>query len=259
MPVVNKIVGYFTSPMTIGLGLFLMSFIMMKLKRKKASVVLLAAGLLWMWIWSSNATTRWLGLRLEGSYPVVLAEDAPNADMIVVLGGGMGINTNVYPYAEMWSNADRVWHGARLYKAGKAPKIYITGGTTTIGTRQLLRDFGVPNEAIVANMVSRNTEEEAKGVSAYFVHSQQLTTNNLKPKVLLVTSAWHMRRAMLMFQKYASNVEVCPAPTDYESLVRFGGSPAITCADLVPHPEVIGFNLFLAKEYVGYWGYRLLR
>ena len=148
-------------------------------------------------------------------FPVVKAEDAPKADMIVILGGGIGCNTNEYPYAEMWTSADRVWHGARLYKAGKAPFVHITGDEVGFAQAQLLQDFGVPKEAIVMDL-ARNTEEEARAISC------NMKPETAKPKVLLVTSAWHMRRAKLMFEKYAPEIEVVPAATDYEALVRCG-------------------------------------
>ena len=107
---------------------------------------------------------RWIGGALENEWPVVKAEEAPKADAIVLLGGGMGSNTNVYPYAEMWNGADRVWHAARLYKAGKAPIVIPTGCGERDSAVPLLCDLGVPESAILVEDAARNTEENARFV-----------------------------------------------------------------------------------------------
>lgn len=83
----------------------------------------------------------------------------------------------------------------------------------------------------------------------------KLETN--RPKVLVVTSAWHMKRTMLMYQKYAPNVEAIPAPCDFEySHMSHGGWVAL---DFLPDPVSFMMNCVAAHEWVGYWGYRLFR
>ena len=194
---------------------------------------------------------RWIGGSLERGWPVVMAEDAPRADAIVLLGGGMGANPRVYPYAEMWGGADRVWHAARLYKAGKAPIVIPTGCGERESTLPLLLDFGVPESAVVIEDKARNTEENAKFVEKI------LAKKDTKAKVLLVTSAWHMRRSVLMYKKYAPNLEIIPAATDYEVLVRVGHPFGL--ADLWPSVDYLHGNAAMFKEWLGYCGYLLLR
>jgi uncharacterized SAM-binding protein YcdF (DUF218 family) len=191
---------------------------------------------------------RWVGTGLENEWPVVLSEDAQEADAIVILGGGIGANTNVYPYAEMWGGADRVWHAARLWKDGKAPIVITSGTGDRESTVPLLKDLGVPESAIVVEDKARNTEENAKFV--------EKTVGEGK-KILVVTSAWHMRRSVLMFEKYAPNLEVIPAATDYEALVRTGDG--FKFKDLTPSSDCLNSNAYCLKEYIGYWGYRLFR
>ena len=212
---------------------------------------------------------RWIGGSLEREWPVVLAEDAPKADAIVLLGGGMGANTNAYPYAEMWSGADRVWHAARLYKAGKAPIVIPTGCGEHESTLPLLLDFGVPESAVVIEDKARNTEENAKfvakilnsgGVGSGGVRELKLT--NSKPthsltRILLVTSAWHMRRSVLMYRRYAPSLEIIPAAADYEATV-ITGHP-FSFKDIWPDTNTLSVNSYIFKEYLGYWGYRFLR
>ena len=238
---------------------------------------------------------RWIGGALEREWPVVRAEDAPKADAIVLLGGGMGSNMNVYPYAEMWNGADRVWHAARLYKAGKAPIVIPTGCGERESAVPLLHDFGVPDEAILVEDKARNTEENAKFVEKMIngrvervdrvegsggIDSRVERVDRVeevgkngrvdrvervekkegegrKHRVLLVTSAWHMRRAVLMYRKYAPSLEVIPAATDYEATVITGYPFAFK--DIWPDANMLFCNSYIFKEYLGYWGYRLAR
>ena len=86
--------------------------------------------------------------------------------------------------------------------------------------------------------------------------SDQTIKQSNNPRILLVTSSWHMRRAVLMYQKYAPGLEIIPAGTDYEEVVN-------DCPwqfwQYLPSGQALGRNTELAKELVGYWGYWLLR
>ena len=181
---------------------------------------------------------------VDGRVPPV--ESLPQADLIELHGGGMGLATNIGYRAEMWSNADRVWYAARIWKAGKAPKILVTAPNSDLTTGGLLADLGVPEEAIVYDLKPRNTEEEAKCVSANGVKS-----------ALVVTSAWHMKRTMLMYQKYAPNVKAIPAPCDFEFTLgtfNVGG-----WTSLLPAFAVFSGNSIAFHEWLGYLGYKYLR
>ena len=158
----------------------------------------------------------------------------------------------MYKYAEMWGGADRVWHAARLWKARKAPIVITSGTGEREATVPLLRDLGIPEAEIVVEDKARNTEENAK-----FVETVLTTKSTKNAKILLVTSARHMRRSVLMFKKYTPNLEIIPAATDYEALVRLGNGFGFD--DLIPSADCLSSNSACLKEYVGYWGYRLLR
>ena len=83
----------------------------------------------------------------------------------------------------------------------------------------------------------------------------KLETN--RPKVLVVTSAWHMKRTMLMYEKYAPDVEAIPAPCDFENTLgadKIGG-----WASLLPAPEAFLGNSVAFHEWLGYFGYKWFR
>ena len=262
----NKLVGLITSPAFVAMAMFVLAFVAALVQRKRAALWIAGVSAVWCLFWASPATYRWLASGLEREFPVMKAEDAPNADAIMVLVGGMGSNTNAYPYSEMWTSADRAWHGARLYRAGKAPRVFVTCAADI----PLLTDLGVPREAICDPSGARNTEEEAKAIvrlldcsdcSTNKVQKQEIeqSTNLNNRTILLVTSAWHMRRAKLMFEKYAKGIEIVPAATDYEALVRCNWSAGFNWSDLLPNAEMIFLNSYMIHEIIGYWGYRWVR
>ncbi len=285
MYIANKIVGGCVNPLVIGMMLIAVGGVLLWRGWRKTGFWFLGVSFAWFWLWSTPMMYRWIGGSLEREWPVVLAEDAPKADAIVLLGGGMGANTNAYPYSEMWNAADRVWHAARLYKAGKAPLVIPTGVGERESTVPLLRDLGVPESAIVVEDEARNTEENArfveKLINSRVEHVERGTGNGergtgngesasakatadkrgtgdvRRPRVLLVTSAWHMRRSVLMYRRYAPSLEITPAAADYEATVNT--SHPFCFKDIWPDTNALFANSYIFKEYLGYWGYRLFR
>ena len=250
----NKILGTILSPIVIGQALLITGLVLALFKHRRLALVAVGCGTLWYWILASPATYRFIASNLELMYPVTLAEDVPNADAIVVLGGGMGSRTNCYPYAEMWASADRVWHAARLFKAGKAPIVVPSGSNGESSIVPLLIDLGVPATNIVVEGDSRNTEENARFVEKLL----QERACGERPKILLVTSAWHMRRSELMYKTYAPGLDVVPVATDYEALVRCQWKTGFHLSDFLPNAELFFLNSVMLHEIVGYWGYRLI-
>ena len=252
---INHIVSGLTEPIFVTLLLVAAGVACCLGKWRKTGIGLLLGAVVWLWFFSSGLMVCIVGRHLESMYPPVPVERVEQADAIVVLGGGMGGDTNVCPYAEMWSSADRVWHAARLYKAGKAPKVIISGRQVGNPTLELLVDFGVPEDAIVTEAESGNTEENAKFVMDLLRGGGDgADADSSGYKVLLVTSAWHMRRAMWNFRK--ASFEVIPAPADYEATLT---TENVHWYELmVPNAASASRNGYAWKEIVGYWGYRLM-
>ena len=233
----------------------------------------------WLWMWMTPIMTWVVGVPLEREFlvdgKVPLVESFLEADAIVLLGGSMGIETNMSSYAEMATSADRVWQAARLFKAGKADKIIATGDYAKDTTLLLLKEFGVGEEA-VSFLDARTTEEEAKGIREMLGRSggvEELGVEEFdesdspthppknsytaRPKVLLVTSAWHMKRARLMFEKYAPGIEVVCAPADFENTFTAEKTPFGKM--FLPDPNVFMLNSVAFHEWVGIVGYRVFR
>ena len=214
MILVHQVVNVLSNPVFLGLVLVVAGLVRGRRGRTCLGKMLMRSGVALLFLMSWPPLVDAVGTWLEHDYPVRPAETYPEVDAIVVLGGGVGVAPPdvEYPYPDMSEAADRVWHGARLWHAQRANhpeslvKIYCTGPDVSKSTLPLLKDLGIPEDAIVALDGPLNTEEEAKRYA-----------DVLRGKtVLLVTSALHMKRATLIFRKYASGLSVIPASTDHQ-------------------------------------------
>ena len=101
-------------------------FAVLKWKRVAFALAIVAIG--WSAFWSLPRNAEWLRESLEGRYAVESPNVLPNADAIVVLGGGgytwisrPGVTLDDLKYS-------RLAQGARLYIAGRAPRVILSGG-----------------------------------------------------------------------------------------------------------------------------------
>lgn len=249
---VNKIVTWVMSPMGIlflGLGAAwaaraVSSRFKVQGLRFKVHRWIVGVTLVFVWLMGCGITIRLIGVPLEVDEIDLMT--LPKADAIVLLGGGMGVHGKC-GRPEMFAGADRVWAAAQLYKAGKAPVVFVTGTNNIASTSGLLADFGVPANVLRSVNGARNTEEEARGIC------EKLKSCKVeKLKVLLVTSAWHMPRAKTLFAR--AGLEVTPAPTDHE--MHYAAEAPLTFGDFFPGAEALARNGWALKEWVArfcYW------
>lgn len=207
-------------------------------------VLVLAAG---------NGWTAYSLIRgLENDYPPIPVGEIPEADVIVVLGGGLSLPHPPRLHPELNSHSDRLLHTLRLYRAGKANRILLTGGNVfphpgleseAFYARRLLVLWGVPESVMVTETESRNTLENAEN-SATILREKGWT------RVLLVTSATHMRRAVIAFRH--AGVEVTPIPTDF--LAVDSSAPGIL--SWIPSAGALAGTTHALHEHLGrlwYW------
>ncbi len=185
--------------------------------------------------------------------------ELPTAGAIVILGGAVRATGAPRPFVEVNEAGDRVIYGAKLYRDRKAPVVVAAGGRIdwrgggdhpeSKDMATLLQMFGVPAAAIIEEPASLNTYENAVNVRSILKDTQ---------KILLVTSAMHMKRSRLIFQK--QGFEVIPAPTDFllsqADLQEPNRSLQATILNLIPDSDRLQDLTRALKEYVGiliYW------
>lgn len=239
------------------LGLVFLSLLIALLwlwrRRETGGVILVALSLLVILISSNGYTASWLYRSLESRYPPVPIEDVHTADAIVVLGGGLGAPLPPRLHADLNGASDRYLHGTRLYKAGKAPVLILSGGHVfdqegvkgeSNHAAELLMEWGVPESAIVIEDKSRNTLQNAQ-------FTREILVNEGWENVILVTSAAHMPRSVDAFNR--AGVEVFPAATDYVVVEAY--RPEIL--SWIPNVDAMRGTTLALKEYIGALWYKL--
>lgn len=133
-------------------------------------------------------------------------------DAIVVLGGAIAPALPPhFPDPDLADAGDRIWHAARLYHRGVAPRIIVSGGsfaaqvggpatTEAAAMRQFLMDLRVPSDAIFEEGKSLNTIENMANLRA-------LVQDN---PIALVTSGFHMPRALRLARRHGVNASAFP-------------------------------------------------
>ena len=200
----------------------------------------------WLWLWSTPWASLTLRQHIEGEFPPLAMTAVPAAQAIVVIGGAMAPPGPGRPYPDLTAGADRVWHGARLFHAGKAPLLVLSGGgdpargpvSEAEAMRTFLLDLGVPQAAMVLESDSRNTRQNAHQVA-------RLLRARGVNRVLLVTSALHMRRALTHFR--AEGLDAVPVATDHSS-----AEPA-SALSILPDADALDGSTRALKEWVGQW------
>lgn len=250
----DKLIAAFCYPLGTALCLGAAGLLLLRRGRTRGCALLVGAALAWLVLWSLPPMADAIRASLETRYPELALDDVAPHDAIVVLGGVMRASYVDRPWPDLGGGADRVWHAARLYHAGKAPRIVVAGGPAPSGgaltaegeaMRQLLVDFGVPEAAISLELESRNTRENAQNVAP-------LLAELGARRVLLVTSALHMPRSVATFR--GVGIEVTPAPTDFEVVGDLGGS---WVKRWLPNAEALHESTQAIHEYVGWLAYWL--
>ena len=190
---------------------------------------------------------------LERPYAGVKIETLPTADAIVLLGGGAAVSRFEAQGVHLTPAGDRVVMAHELFRLRKAPVLLLGGNANKLDgvvrfesdiVRDLLTTWGMPAEAIIPLGANQDTHDEALKVRA-------LAAERGWHRVLLVTSANHLRRASAVFR--AQGLEVIPVPCNFLTTVATAPPP--------PGFSVPGYDGFVKvatwlHEEIGWLEYR---
>lgn len=236
--ILSKLLLFLIKPIVWVISLFIIGVFAKKatIKRK------LFIGGLVLLIFFSNGFIGSLAFNLyEAKYP-----PERNYDVGIVLGGFSAINKRNNQIA-FGNSSDRLFQAISLYKKGKIKQILISSGSANLfksGPKEAdlaakyLKEIGIPDTAILIENSSRNTIENAR-------YSAKIIENIPNGGVLIITSAWHIPRAKLIFSKHFK-MPVYYYPTNYIGKSEYDWSDFI-----VPSTEVLGNWEILFKEWIG--------
>ncbi|MFW6250658.1 MAG: YdcF family protein [Alkalispirochaetaceae bacterium] len=248
-------ISKFVEPFLLPPGLFVVLLValgvwLIRWRRERLSgVAALCIGLL-LFLLSTGVVGELLIRPLERAYPPPPAQEACFGDAIVVLGGGSRVSSPAEGGAPALTeeSTGRLVYGVRLARELPLPLIFTGGRALGIEERpseaeaaaRVAESLGIPRERLFLEERSRTTWENALYVSREFETRAPL----------LVTSAWHMPRAIYSFREHG--IEPVPAPTLYRS------DPAPPLAtDFLPSSGGFEKSSLALREYLGLLYYRI--
>lgn len=246
--VLSKVLGFLTNPLIFVFG-FLIASVWVKKTHLKKRFFWIAFSLLLFFSNDFIANEAMRGWEIEAT---PYASISKTYDWGIVL---TGVTLNDHEPADrvyFHHGADRVTHAIQLYKKGIIRKVIITGGVGRVLTTgrpeadelaSVMAMAGVPESDIVIERESDNTHRNAANV-------KEILSGEDGSKCLLITSAFHMRRASACFKKVGLNAD-CFATDFYTHPRQF--TPDVL---LVPRADAINLWQKLFKEWLGIIAYR---
>ena len=223
------------------------------LKRKNKYIF---CSLIFFVILSSRIFSEILIRYVEYPWQYKQIDEIPQSEYVVVLSGGMK-NLNSINNNFEWNDPDRFFAGLKILKSGKAKKIIFTGAKSPFKKTEKLEGAILKEEAItlgvnpidivVTNPVF-NTFQEAKAIKFIF-------KNKKNPRIILVTSAFHMNRAKYIFNN--ENISVIPFPVDFKKSNLKNFQIIKNPLNWIPNAENFYISSLIFKEIIGRYYYYL--
>lgn len=248
----------FLPPTLIALGMLVSLFFLFRRKRRSGFFILLCVFIVYYFI-SLEPVSYFLTASLESRTTSLIANTANDVTAIVVLAGGAERQEGHRPFPELSGTSwKRLWHGIELYRLyeGKIPIFYTGGSGDPFNSssveaelaRQYALSLGIPEDRFLIEQESRDTFENARAVQEFL--DKQITSAE-EQKIILVTSARHMPRALAVMRK--KNINVIPAATDFTT-----GSLRWSLFSFLPSHASFSSSVLSIHEWVGLMGYRIL-
>jgi uncharacterized SAM-binding protein YcdF (DUF218 family) len=239
-------------PLPLALIIMLLAAIFAARGSRIAGAVLVAA-FVGLWALATEPVSQALRADLENRYPAMTAASAPEADAIVVLGGGVIPNLPPRVTPELGHAGDRLRMGFDLYAAERAPRIITTGEahfagptgqTQAAAMAELLRRWGVPEADIIIRGDAETTHGDALTV-------RRVAEREGLDTLLLVTTALHMRRSVAVFE--SQGLRVLPVPANFEGMPE---RPR-RWTEWLPNAHALWISSRVWHEHLGLWHYRM--
>jgi len=239
---VKQLIGALVSPVAVAFLFVMASLIFMAFRRRVISRYLLVCAALVGYFGSTSFVGDMLVGPLERQYPP-LRQDQPLTAVgyIVVLGSGYTPHDGIPITAALDGDGlTRVVEGVRLARLVGPVRLVLSGGAPVghlppaLGYAELARGLGMPDTSLVVLSESLDTAGEAQTVARLLGRAP----------FILVTSAYHMPRAMRLMQR--AGTSPIPAPTGQRA-----GAPNHPWYGLLPGPGGLETTQRALHEYLG--------
>lgn len=202
--ILSKLLNFFTSPINWIFILLVLSFIIKKRTYKK----LLIGFTLFISLIFTNSQLNTLAVRAWSAPYNHPSDTTSTYEMAIVLGGSTDYNPEL-EQVDYNGKGDRMTEAIRLYRLGRIKKLYLTGESAFNIKKGLtyspfflnyMQEMGVNPKDIFLEQYARTTRENITNLKVL------LGANNNNASCLLITSGWHMRRALKGFSHSGLNL-----------------------------------------------------
>jgi uncharacterized SAM-binding protein YcdF (DUF218 family) len=214
---ITKILGFFAIPSNLVMSVGILGLVLLPTRFARAGRRLAFASLIVLAILGLSPLGNMLILPLEDRFPPWNAAQGAPAG-IIVLGGAIAPDvSSARSHVALNESAERLTVAAELALRYPHARIVFSGGSGALifgeGTEaefaaRVFESFGIPRGRVMLEDRSRNTLENA-------ILSKDLARPQPGERWLLVTSAYHMPRAIGIFRKAGFDVE--PYPVDWRT------------------------------------------
>lgn len=246
-----KIIQALLLPPALLLESIILCIVLLKRNRPQAAKRVLIVIALGYYVLSINVGASLLEASLERG---ITHRDVPTSeiDAIVILGGGASAPEGTSTLVELGeASRERLEHGIDLYTEnhGSIPIFYSGGsGDPSVlvsyeaqSAQVIAERMGVPKNYFFIESDSRTTAENATAVREWL---RQQFPEKSEPSIILVTSSWHMRRAMVVFSSQGIRVE--PSP-----VLGNGSAFRSSILDFIPSGEALNSSTRSIHEWMG--------
>lgn len=213
--------------------------------------VLTASALVILWGFGTPVIADAIMRSLEDRYPYRAADHCPLADAVFPLGGGiLGPRDRAGMDIQWHNSAERFGRALELFALHRAPILVLSRGlpegTGDLAEGERLKEIalsrGVPAQSIILTGRTINTAMEADALC-------DIAARMHWKRVLLVTSAFHMPRAMRLFR--GCQAEIVPVPVDYQTSHSAALAHNRGLDRYLPQAEALSQSERALREYVG--------
>lgn len=250
--VVSKIFGFFALPSNLILMLGVLGVVLMFTRRARIGRFLAATSIMLLAVFGLSPAGNALMELLEDRFPPWDASRGPPAGIVVLGGavdpdfvpsrGGPDLN-EASERIVVVAQLARTYPQARIVYSGGNGRFLGGAGSEADAVAPILASFGISSDRVTLEGRSRTTAENA-------AYSKALVVPRAGDRWLLVTSGYHMPRAIGVFRKVGFDVE--PYPVDYRTR---GTSDFLTPFDEVA--SGLRRTDAAAREWVGLFAYWL--
>jgi uncharacterized SAM-binding protein YcdF (DUF218 family) len=242
MTLIKEVVEALTKPLVIALLIAIAAALCRLAGRRRTSRILLAGAATLAYAASIPLVGEALLRPLESEFPPLSADQLPNVHYVVVLGSGYAPHDGISVTAALdREGLMRAVEALRLVRQLPGAQLVVSGGPleglppVAQGYAQLAHALGVLDQSLVVSDRPRDTRAESQEV-----HKLLGST-----PFLLVTSAYHMPRAMLLMKRAGAAPIAAPAGQR-----AFGPAP-FGWKSLLPGAGGLGDTERALHEYAG--------